>query len=131
MREPWRNTYAHLVAAMGWVRCRRDFAALELIRFLETKPFETLDAMRRRGINCPPASSCGRLFDAVAAVGICRERVSYEGQAAVELEAAVDRCIMDRGDESKAYPFELVRHGDLLSLDPFPLWQALLRDLAC
>jgi hydrogenase maturation protein HypF len=47
--------------------------------------------MIAKNINSPLASSAGRLFDAVAAsVGICRDRVSYEGQGAIELEAMME-----------------------------------------
>jgi hydrogenase maturation protein HypF len=42
--------------------------------------------MIRQGINSPPTSSCGRLFDGVAALIGLREIVAYEGQAAIELE---------------------------------------------
>ena len=45
-------------------------------------------SMIERGVNAPLASSCGRLFDAVAAaLGLCCDRVRYEGQAAMMLEA--------------------------------------------
>ena len=72
VREPWRNTYAHLVAAIGWKQCAGRFASLDLCRYLDQKPLETVDRMLERGLNSPLATSCGRLFDAVAAaVELC------------------------------------------------------------
>ena len=128
--EPWRNTYAQLMAAIGWARFAADFGALELHGFLAGKPRALLEAMLEKGINSPPASSVGRLFDAVAAAaGVCRERVSYEGQAAIEFEARVDaRALAD--DDRCAYPFSIIRPDhDLPCVDPSPMWPALLRDL--
>ncbi len=88
VREPWRNLYAHLTAAIGWAGLTARFAALDLHVYLDGKPRALLDAMIAKQINAPPASSCGRLFDAVAAaLGICRERQAYEGEAAMRLEA--------------------------------------------
>ena len=88
IRQPWRNLYAHLTAAIGWKQCAGRFASLDLCRYLDQKPLETLDRMLERGLNSPLATSCGRLFDAVAAaVGLCPDRALFEGQAAMELEA--------------------------------------------
>ena len=130
--EPWRNTYAQLMATMGWARFVADFGALDLCAFLADKPRALLDAMLAKGLNSPPASSVGRLFDAVAAAaGVCRERAGYEGQAAIEFEALVDARTLAAEDDQRAYPFTLARadHG-LLCVDPLAMWQALLRDLA-
>ena len=99
VRQPWRNTFAHLDAAIGWERCKRNHAGLELVRTLDTKPLATLAAMMHKGINSPRSSSCGRLFDAVAAaVGICQDAVSYEGEAAIALESIADARAMARED---------------------------------
>ena len=133
IREPWRNTYAQLIAAMGWARFARDFGKLDLHAFLAARPRETLDRMMALGINSPLASSCGRLFDAVAAAaGICRERIAYEGQAAIEFEALVDERTMSSEAETLAYPFSIGRlaGSDLRSVEPLGMWEALLRDLA-
>ena len=130
LREPWRNTYAHLAAALGWGAVREQYATLELTRFLAAKPLATFDAMLAHGINCPAASSCGRLFDAVAAaLGMCRDCASYEGQAAIELEALAAGAALD--DRHDPYPFALAGAGAALrEIDAAPMWRALLRDLA-
>ncbi len=129
IREPWRNTYAHLVAALGTGRWRRDFAEAEPVRFLEGKPLAMLDAMLEKDINCPRASSCGRLFDAVAAaVGICRDEITYEGQAAMELEACLDDAVSAVADGEPAYRFSLTPAHDFHWLSCERLWPALLED---
>lgn len=126
MREPWRNSYAHLRQFLGWDRVSRHWPDLPIVRFLAEKPLATLDTMIDRGLNAPPASSAGRLFDAVAAaLGLCREAASFEGQAAIELEALADTA----KDEEGVYPHARLG-GDPLNLGWAPLWRALLDDLA-
>jgi hydrogenase maturation protein HypF len=116
IHEPWRSTYAHLRAAgVG--------ADSELSDFLATKPLSVLDGMIDRGVNTPLVSSCGRLFDAVAAaLGICRDQARYEGQPAIELETVADP------EERGAYPFGCEQMGGLMVIDPAPMWRALLAD---
>jgi hydrogenase maturation protein HypF len=107
-----------------------NYADLDLYRCLEPKPRGLLEAMFKSGLNSPLASSCGRLFDAVAAaLGFARERASYEGQAAMELEAAVDRACLDHEDERLNYPFAIPLRAGLPYLEPLAMWAALLGDL--
>ena len=132
VREPWRNLYAHLMAEMGWAELKMNFAELELIADLARRPRATLDAMSRNGLNAPKASSCGRLFDAVAAaLNICRERQAYEGEAAARLEAIVDPDAVLGDDEELAYPFPIpnMRDTGLPYIEPMAMWRALLGDL--
>jgi hydrogenase maturation protein HypF len=131
-REPWRNLYAHLMAEMKWPEFAMNFQELEVLGYLAEKPRATLDAMIRNGINAPPASSCGRLFDAVsAALNVCRERQAYEGEAAARLEATVDLDTMRHEDDALAYPMEIsnLRGSRLPYVEPQPMWSAVLGDL--
>jgi hydrogenase maturation protein HypF len=132
VREPWRNLYAHLMAEMGWARFTMNFAQLDLHAYLADKPRTTLDAIMRNAVNSPLASSCGRLFDAVsAALGLCRCRQAYEGEAAARLEAVVDRDTLQHEDESLAYPFAIpnLRGPGLPYVEPVAMWDAILGDL--
>ena len=131
-REPWRNLYAQLMAEMGWAELTMNFAELEVHQSLASRPRATLDAMLRDGVNSPKASSCGRLFEAVAAaLNLCRERQAYEGDAAARLEAVVDRDALLNEDEQLAYPFTVPRlKGSRLPyVEPIGVWNALLGDL--
>ncbi len=133
--QPWRNTYAHLLTAFAERNIFLEYEHLDLFDFLKAKPLELLSQMAKKGINSPKASSCGRLFDAVAAaIGICRESCSYEGQSAIELETLAERWILNHSEEIAVYPFtveneKIEGESDLLYLEPRPMWQELLADL--
>jgi hydrogenase maturation protein HypF len=131
--EPWRNTYAHLRTSLGWAWVERRYATLDLVRFLAGRPLVLLEQMIEGGVNSPVASSAGRLFDAVAAAsGVCRERVQYEGQAAIEFEALIDQRTLHDEDDALAYPFRILEASDAgspLLIDAKPMWIALLDDL--
>jgi len=130
VREPWRNTYAHIQAQMGWASFAMNYADLELYRFLESQPRQLLDGMLKRGVNSPLASSCGRLFDAAAAaMGLAREHAWYEGQGGVEMEAAVDRVCLETEDDRLSYPFPIPRLAGLPYIEPLGMWSALFGDL--
>jgi hydrogenase maturation protein HypF len=99
IREPWRMACAWLVAAG-----------------LDVPPeWEQVAKLARTGFASPVTTSMGRLFDAVAALCGVRQTVTYEGQAAVELEAAADR------HERAAYPMP--------GLDARETITAVVRDL--
>ncbi|WP_066425490.1 carbamoyltransferase HypF [Anabaena sp. 4-3] len=128
--QPWRNTYAHLLAANLWDDCQQEYSDLELLQFLNQQPIKLLNQLVEKGINAPLASSVGRLFDAVAAaIGICREQCSYEGQAAIAMEATVDISQLKNHKEIGIYPFNLRFSDSIYCIDPRPMWQHLLNDI--
>lgn len=119
--EPWRNTFAHLHKALGWSWVEYNYADLELIKFLNKKPLAQTSQMIKKSLNTPEISSAGRLFDAVAgAIGIFRDNVHFEGQAAMKLQALAESYL----DEKDAYPFD---GGEKISWKP--MWQGILNDL--
>lgn len=129
IREPWRNTYAHLVAGPGWTDFVEKYSRLSLHQYLTTKPLRTIDRMLETRLNVPLASSCGRLFDAVAAaLGLCADHALFEGQGAMELEAVAESYRLS--DDEAPYAFAITEQpGGLLYLDSSPMWEALLEDL--
>lgn len=130
--HPWRNTYAHLKAAIPWDEVQHHYGHLELVKFLAQQPCSLFDQVMQKGINSPLASSCGRLFDAVAsALGVCRD-CSYEGQAAIALERLAEPLLtsLDSRQDAlqQAYPFTITL-APLPTLEPRLMWQSLLKDL--
>jgi hydrogenase maturation protein HypF len=94
VREPWRMAAAHLADAGA--ECE------PLAARVPPHEMRAVQQMLQRNINCPLTSSAGRLFDAVAALAGVRDRVSYEGQAAMELEWLAEGIAAEG-----AYPFEI------------------------
>src|SRR4030095_12333932 len=82
--EPWRMAAVFLQAAYGEAMEELDLA---FVRRLDRTAWRILSRAAKEGLNAPPTSSAGRLFDAVASLLGLRDRVDFEAQAAMELEA--------------------------------------------
>ncbi len=124
VREPWRMAMSYLYQAIGEAAFTIDHpAALHL----PEKERALFAQMLRRGINSPLTSSCGRLFDAVAALLNLRHTVSYDGQGAIELEA-----LAESNDEGKtaSYPYSIVfNEEEPLQLDFSSMFPGILTDI--
>lgn len=121
IREPWRVAVSHLWAAYGV-----DLLQLP-VPFLQRIPQSrilTVLRMMDRQVNSPLTSSCGRLFDAVAAILNVRHKVNYEAQAAIELEMC-----RDESAAGQPYPFAITEAGGVLQIDSSPLFRAIVEDL--
>jgi len=127
IREPRRSALALLWEAEGEQGlARRDLAS---VRAFDDAGRGLLARMVEKGVNSPRTSSAGRLFDAVASLIGLRQQSSFEGQAAMELEWAVDP------DAEGAYAFgyfvqeEKIEGGQKLVLDWHPMLVEILDDL--
>lgn len=86
-KQPWRNLLAQCL------RFVPDWQRYPETAFVQQQNWSVLARAIERGINAPLASSCGRLFDAVAAALQCApQSLSYEGEAACALEALASQC---------------------------------------
>lgn len=129
IREPWRVAHA-LLLRLGLLR--EDMPLPWLLEYGATAAL--LPAMLQRRINTPVSTSCGRLFDAVAALlGLCNA-TSYEGQAAIRLEEAQHRFAasfpVPEGDGAAGEPFPcpvVAKDGSWL-LDTHTLFAALVKE---
>lgn len=122
VREPWRMALAYLYLAYGKAAATLDHPVARYLSETEHAMFAT---MLDKGINSPHTSSCGRLFDAVAAILNLRHKVSYDGQAAIELEALAETS---DADETLPFDMDLATEGPL-QLDFTALFPALLAAL--
>ena len=132
IHEPWRNTLAQL-SALGWKNIESTFGDTDLLRFLTNKPLELFHGMIDKGINAPLSSSCGRLFDAVAAaLGIGLNGITYEAQAAIELENLA-QLEFEQTTSAYAYRFDHIENthneDSLIHINWQPMWFDLLHDL--
>jgi len=121
VREPWRMALAWLYRSLGEDAFNLDHPVVRRLHDTEKGIFA---AMLERGINAPLTSSCGRLFDAAAAVMNVRHTVSYDGQAAIELEA-----LAETAQGQGAYSFGIIP-GERLVIDFTSLFTDLLADIA-
>lgn len=97
IREPWRMAVSYLNDAFA-----ENFQELGLpaIESKDHTQVKTILEMTRKGFNSPLTSSLGRLFDGVAAIIGLRDRVAFEGQAAMELE------MIAKGEPDSVYGYD-------------------------
>jgi hydrogenase maturation protein HypF len=112
VREPWRAALGYLVDTFG--------SAAPLTSVPEDR-VRTVLRMIEKAVNTVQTSSCGRLFDAVAAMVGLRQTVTFEGQAAIELEMAAEDGVAEQ------YPFEINGDGPW-ELDFRPMIERIVRE---
>ncbi|MFZ5998681.1 MAG: carbamoyltransferase HypF [Nitrospirota bacterium] len=110
VKEPWRAAAAYLHQTFG------DHAFEILPSFFRRFKRADVDAvlqMVKNSIHAPLTSSAGRLFDAVSSVIGLRDRITFEGEAAIDLEMAAHAY---RGITGEPYPYN--KEGSSIDMSP-------------
>jgi hydrogenase maturation protein HypF len=119
VRQPWRMAVSYLRDACGG----RIPANALLLPSIPEKERSIVETMVARGINTIQTSSCGRLFDAVASLIGLRQEITFEGQAAIELETIAEAGVSDH------YPFE-INGEEIAEIDLRPMVSQIVQELA-
>jgi hydrogenase maturation protein HypF len=119
IRQPWRM-------AVSWLRQSVDDYRRLPLALLErhAASLDAIEAMAQRGIHSPLTSSCGRLFDAVAALLGLVDESSFEGEPAISLEMAASEV------PGAPYGYALLEHPDgHLEMSPRQTFADIIADL--
>jgi hydrogenase maturation protein HypF len=129
--NPWRLALGYLYALTGELPDLPPSAA-EPGRSLSDQERRIVRQQVDRQLNTPLTSAAGRLFDAVATLIGVRQRVTYEAQAAIELEMLATQWGAEHrtGDVPPAYPFTLREGQDGVIIGLRELLGAIQADLA-
>ncbi|MBK8014828.1 MAG: carbamoyltransferase HypF [Deltaproteobacteria bacterium] len=133
VHEPFRIGCAVLTDAFG--PDILEDCPLPMLKRIPDETRRVLARMIERGFQVPTTSSVGRLFDAVAAILDVRDRITYEGQAAIQLEAltgssatASSKHCAFAADSMIPFPFSIAHTptSDALEIDHRPMIRALV-----
>jgi len=118
--EPWRMVYSYLYSIYGPRAKKID---IDFNRRIDCDKLSIIEKMIDKNINSPLTSSCGRLFDAVSSLIGIRDEISYEGQAAMELESFCASGI------TKRYKFSIYKEEEKFIIDPQEIFIDIIKDL--
>jgi hydrogenase maturation protein HypF len=120
VRQTWRPALAYLADTFGPAA---EFPELALWREVPESQRKLVRSMIAHRVNTIDTSSCGRLFDAVASLAGLRQQVTFEGQAAIELEAIAAEGLSD------SYPFAIDADGGADTLDFRPAIERIVAEV--
>jgi len=114
IKNPWQMGISYLQNVFG-----NQLPDIPFVNALKHRQVSMILKLLDSGINSPLTSSCGRLFDGVAAIAGLRNRVNYEGQAAIEFEQIIADSI------NNAYKFNIAESDGSYILN----WEVMIRQL--
>jgi hydrogenase maturation protein HypF len=120
VKEPWRMGAVYLYDIFGNSFRRLD---IDFVKNLDNKKWSFIKTMIDKRVNSPLTSSIGRLFDAVSSILGIRSSITYQGQAAIELE------MIAKEDEHEFYKFDIMRSINTYIIDPKKVIESIVEDI--
>ncbi|MFH1578390.1 MAG: hypothetical protein ABIC18_04905 [Candidatus Omnitrophota bacterium] len=122
IREPYR-----IASAWLYFLYKDRFLNLDigLTNKINKNNWKVLKKMLLSGLNSPPASSMGRLFDAAASLILGKASANFEGELAIELEKKASAFNLSE----HAYRFGIRKAGDKYIIEPGPIFKQIVKDL--
>jgi len=120
--EPWRMAYSYLYSIYGGGPKAKTLD-IDFNRRMDYDKLSIIEKMIDKNINSPLTSSCGRLFDAASSLIGIRDEISYEGQAAMELESFCAPGITER------YKFSIYKEEEKFIINPQEIFIDIIKDL--
>ncbi len=121
IKEVWRIGAAYLYKIFGDEFLNLD---IEFVRKIDKKKWEIMKTQIDNNINLFYNSSMGRLFDAVSSICGIREKITYEGQASIELEMKIEKDI-----KRKHYDYEIKKENNVYIIDPEIILREIVKDI--
>lgn len=129
IKEPWRMAASYLSSLFPDLDLRHLQAktsgteGINLFKGIAADSLNAIPQMIAKRINSPMTSSMGRLFDAVSALTGVRNIITYEGQAAVELE------YLAAGGDHGSYEFEIGKDGKFFIIKTKGIFSGIINDM--
>ena len=119
-RQPWRMALAYLTTYFG-----SELPQVPSLQTIPTRDKRLLLQMIANQLHCPPTSSCGRLFDAIAFLcGVAPPEIEFEAEAPMRLEALTQDNISEA-----SYSFRIDKKSHPWIIQFQPLFKEILEDI--
>jgi hydrogenase maturation protein HypF len=121
IKEPWKSAASYLYA-MG-INSEEFFNSVDIVDSINSLKVKVIQNAIKNNINCFKSSSIGRLFDCVFALVTKRMHITYDAQAAIELESIIDPDVTD------FYPYSINEKEEKLVIGYEEIISGILRDI--
>jgi hydrogenase maturation protein HypF len=121
IKEPWKSAASYLYA-MG-INSEEFFNSVDIVDSINSLKVKVIQNAIKNNINCFKSSSIGRLFDCVSALVTKRMHITYDAQAAIELESIIDPDVTD------FYPYSINEKEEKLVIGYEEIISGILRDI--